>query len=336
MAMASLRLHTAARAPAAPLPCTAVERQVASGFEFEAMSSRCEIRLAGADSGRLAVVAQQAIDEVRRIEAKYSRYRSQSVVGRINAGAGAAAAVEIDPETTSLLNFAAQLHSLSDGLFDITSGLLRRAWDFKAARRPAAGEIEALLPLIGWQKVERSATGVRLPLAGMEIDFGGFGKEYAADRAAAVLLRQGQRHGFVNLGGDIRVLGPRPDGRAWRFAIQHPREPEGCIASLELQDGALATSGDYDRHFEADGQRYCHILDPRTGWPVQGWQSVSVTAPACVAAGALTTIAMLKGAQALAWLRAQGAGYLAVDSQGLVHRDDADDHGSNEPESENR
>jgi FAD:protein FMN transferase len=283
------------------------------GFSFGAMSSLCEVRLDGDDEPGLAAAARAAIDEVRRIEQKYSRYRADSIVSRINAAAGADEAVPVDAETASLLDFAAELHRWSDGLFDITSGVLRRAWDFRAGRVPEPAQLQPLLPLIGWSQVEWAAGRIRLPRAGMELDFGGFGKEYAADRAAAVLAAAGQRHGFVNLGGDIRVLGPRADGQAWRFGIQHPRQAEGTIASVEMHDGALASSGDYERFFERDGRRYCHILDPRTGWPVSTWASVSVVAPACVAAGALSTIAMLKGEQALAFLATQQASCLAVD-----------------------
>jgi FAD:protein FMN transferase len=283
------------------------------GFRFQAMSSVCEIRLDGDDEEALANAAQQAIDEVHRIESKYSRYRADSIVSRINAAAGHDTPVEVDDETGALLNFAGQLHGLSDGLFDITSGVLRRAWDFKSGRLPDAAALQALLPLIGWSQVAWQNRRIQLPRAGMELDFGGFGKEYAADRAMAVLAAAGQAQGFVNLGGDIRVLGPRADGSAWHFGIQHPRQAEGAIAGVDMVEGALATSGDYERFFELDGRRYCHILDPHTGWPVSSWASISVTAPACVAAGALSTIAMLKGEQALDFLATQGATCLAVD-----------------------
>lgn len=286
-------------------------------FEFDAMSSVCEICLDDAHSEgepALARAAAQAISEVRRIEVAYSRYRADSIVSRINAAAGGPDSVLVDDETASLLSFAAQLHALSDGLFDITSGVLRRAWDFKAKRIPTDAALHQLLPLIGWSQVEWTGQSIRLPRAGMEVDFGGFGKEYAADRAMAALHAAGQRHGYVNLGGDIRVLGPRADGSAWRFGIQHPRQDERMIASVELREGALATSGDYERYFEHEGRRYCHILDPRTGWPVSHWASVSVTAPACVAAGALSTIAMLKGASALDFLAAQATTGLVVDT----------------------
>ena len=289
------------------------------------MSSLCEVRLEGGAEDALEDAATRAIDEVRRIEVKYSRYRPDSIVSRINAAAGTGRPIEIDDETAALMAFAGQLHDLSDGLFDITSGVLRKAWDFRAGRVPTDGELQSLLPLIGWSQVAFNDGHIHLPRTGMELDFGGFGKEYAADRAMAILATAGQRHGFVNLGGDIRVLGARSDGRAWRFGIQHPRRAEGTIASVDMIDGALASSGDYERFFELDGRRYCHVLDPRTGWPVSAWSSVSVTAPACVAAGALTTIAMLKGEQALDFLNTQSSTYLAADtSLRMFHHELAD------------
>ena len=290
------------------------------GFEFGAMACVCEVRISGLAAAHATRLAHQAIAEVRRIEAAYSRYRPDSVLSRINAAAGTGVALAVDEETAHLLDFAAQLHAASDGLFDVTSGVLRRAWDFKAARAPAAGQLEALLPLVGWHQVHWAGGQVALPRAGMELDFGGIGKEYAADRAATLLQRLGASSAMVNLGGDIRLVGPRPDGEPWALGIAHPRQPGALLATMSLHQGALATSGDYERFFEVDGRRYCHVLDPRSGWPVHGWQSVSVVAPACLAAGALTTIAMLKGDGALAFLDAQQVDYLAVDEQGCLHR----------------
>ncbi len=311
------------------------ESVTSCGFSFQAMSSVCEVRLDGVHDAALNDAAQAAalaaISEVQRIEFKCSRYRADSIVSTINAAAGTGFSVAVDAETAGLLNFAAQLHALSDGLFDITSGVLRRAWDFKAAVLPNASALKALLPLIGWQQVKFENDRISLPQTGMEIDFGGFGKEYAADRAVAVLHEAGQRHGFVNLGGDIRVLGPRVDGSPWRFGIQHPRRDDATIASVDLTEGALASSGDYERYFEQGGKRYCHILDPHTGWPVSakdgGWASVSVTAPACLAAGALSTIAMLKGVSALDFLATQQATYLAVNASMKTFRCQADESG---------
>jgi thiamine biosynthesis lipoprotein len=251
-------------------------------FSFRAMASRCEIRLFASDEATARGWADAGIDEVRRIEAKYSRYRDDSVTTAINRSAGGGP-IAIDDETAALLAFADALHRQSDGLFDLTSGVLRRAWDFKAARLPATNDIEPLLPLVGWGRVERDGCHVRLPAAGMEIDFGGIGKEYAADRAAARIEALGARHGLVNLGGDVRIVGPQPDGAPWTVGVQDPRADAGiAIASLALVGGAMASSGDYERYFEHEGRRYCHLLDPRTGWPVAHWRSMSVVAPVCV------------------------------------------------------
>jgi FAD:protein FMN transferase len=286
--------------------------------EFQAMASPCGLRLVGADEAALRAAGAAAVAEVQRIEAAYSRYRADSVVGRLNSLAGSGKALEVDDETQALLDFAGQLHALSDGRFDATSGVLRRAWDFRAARVPSAEEVQGLLTLVGWPLVRRRGREVELLHAGMQLDFGGFGKEYAADRAAAVLLAAGVRGGFVDLGGDLRLLGPRADGSAWRLGIRHPRQAGALLAEVELDSGALATSGDYERFFEVDGRRYAHVLDARSGWPVTHWRSISVVAPTCAAAGAVCTLAMLAGADAPAFLQAQGVPWLAVDAAGRV------------------
>jgi thiamine biosynthesis lipoprotein len=270
------------------------------------------LHLYAPDDAALQRACAAAEAEVRRIETQYSRYRDDSIVSRINAAAGSGSAIEVDDETAALLDYAATAFAQSGGLFDITSGVLRRVWDFKARRVPAQREIDALKPLIGWDQVEWRRPGVRLPREGMELDFGGFGKEYAADRAAAVLLAQGLRHGLVDLAGDIRVIGSHPDGAPWQVGIQHPRAA-GAIATIPLTRGAIASSGDYERGFERDGRRYCHILDPRSGWPVQGLAAVSVLADRCLIAGTACTTAMLLGADdGPRWLADLGLPHLYV------------------------
>jgi thiamine biosynthesis lipoprotein len=291
------------------------------GFEFQAMGTACRLRLAGCGEDAAHAAADAAIAEVRRIEVKYSRYREDSIVSRVNASAGSGQAVEVDAETADLLDFAERLHAASGGLFDVTTGVLRRVWDFRAGRLPEPAALATELARVGWRHVRWRRPFVELTLAGMELDFGGFGKEYAADRAGTLLLEHGISGGLVNLGGDIRVIGPHPDGSPWALGIAHPRRADAVIATIALQRGGLATSGDYERYFERDGQRYCHILDPRSGWPVQHWQSVSVVAPACLAAGALSTIAMLSGAGAHDLLLGQGVGFLTVDARGEIRRE---------------
>jgi thiamine biosynthesis lipoprotein len=282
---------------------------------FDAMASRCEVRLATPDAQRAERLMRQAIEEVRRIETKYSRYRPDSIVSRINAAAGKEP-VACDRETMSLMAYAGALYGASDGLFDITSGVLRGAWDFRQPRVPGAKVLEPLLALVGWPQVECGAEDVFLRKAGMEIDFGGFGKEYAADRVATLLIDAGMRHGYVNLGGDMRFLGPQLDGEPWYICIQDPRDPDGLAGAVPISQGALATSGDYERFFELDGERYCHILDPRSGMPVRYWRSVSVVAPLAIAAGSCSTITMLKQQDGLDFLNASDMGYLAVDDEG--------------------
>ncbi len=294
-------------------------------FAFSAMASPCSLQIDGQDERGMRKAAAAAIAEVQRIERKFSRYTEDSVVSRINRAAGEDA-VEVDAETDELLGFADSLWTLSGGLFDISSGVLRRAWDFKAGKLPAASALQELLTKVGWQHVERQGQQVRLALPGMELDFGGFGKEYAADRAAAMLLQHGIRHALVNLGGDIHALGerglPELQGAPWSVHIRHPRADasggDTTLAVLPLARGGLATSGDYERFFMLDGVRYCHVLDPRTGWPVAHWQSVTVLAANTTTAGALTTIVMLKGGDAITWLQAQGVRYLAVQYDGQV------------------
>lgn len=285
---------------------------------FKAMGSACEVVLAAASLEEAQVLGQVAIDEVLRIERKYSRYTSDSVIAQINRQA-ALAPVACDDETWSLFLFASQLFEKSDGLFDITSGVLRKAWNFKQAQVPSADMLDNLLPLIGWQKVIMKDQRIALSLQGMEVDLGGFGKEYAADRAAQMLKEKGVASGYVNLAGDMRFLGPKPSGEPWLIGIQDPRHPDQVIATLPMSHGGLATSGDYERYFESNGQRYCHVLNPLTGWPVKHWRTVSVTAPLAVLAGCTTTMAMLKEEEGLSFLKSTGFDFFAIDHAGDVH-----------------
>jgi len=292
-------------------------------FPFRAMAAGHELLLGGADEGVLAHAAQAAIADVARIETKYSRYRDDSVTTRINRGAGGPA-IAIDAETAALLRYADACHTQSGGLFDLTSGVLRAAWDFKATppALPTSDALAAAIARIGWRDVEWDDRQVRLRRAGMELDFGGIGKEYAADRVATLCIEAGVPHGCANLGGDVRVWGSRPDGSPWRIGIRHPRREGAAIVGVDVHDGALATSGDYERFIEVDGHRYCHILDPRTGMPVTAWQSLSVVAPLAVVAGSYATIGMLLGMQAPAVLAAAGLRWLGVDADGAL-RDSA-------------
>ncbi len=286
---------------------------------FNALGSKNEITIysnARNDAQRGFELVER---EVNRIEEKFSRYRPESVVSIINAAAGVTP-VEIDDETARMFDFADACHKQSEGLFDITSGALRAAWKFREARVPTKDEITRSLQRIGWTRVQRKGRTVFLPETGMEIDFGGFGKEYAVDQAIAVLGDAGIKCAQVNLGGDLRVIGLPPNRTHWIFGISDPRRHGSIIASLEVTGGALASSGDYERYFELDGARYCHILNPRTGMPVTDFRSVSVLAPAALIAGSCTTITMLLGKKSgLSFLQRLGFSYLAIDAAGEMY-----------------
>lgn len=273
-------------------------------LRFQAMGSPCEVQVDTVDAALAARIGVIVQAEAMRIDRKFSRYRADSVVGQINAGAGSV--VEVDRETAGLLDYADGCYRMSEGAFDITSGVLRRAWTFDGSDRvPDQAEVARLLPHVGWDKVLWD--GVRLRLVpGMEIDLGGIAKEYAVDCALALATAHSQVPLLINFGGDLRVSGPRRDGERWRVLIEG-MAMEQPAAWLELANGAVTTSGDARRFVERDGRRYGHILDPRTGMSViDPPRAVTVAAPTCVEAGVLSTLAMLQGARAEAFLADAG------------------------------
>lgn len=280
------------------------------------MGTPCDIQLYAQTQAEARRVAEAAIADVRRLEALYSRYRSDSFLSAINRVAATGGRITVDEETAGLLNYAATCHEQSEGLFDITSGILRRAWRFDLGTLPEPAQIQALLEKVGWHKLRWQPPVLKFPMPGMEIDFGGIVKEYAVDRAAALCQGAGIRHGVINLGGDIKVIGPRADGSPWRIGVRHPRHKETVMQTLLLREGALASSGDYERCIIVDGIRYGHVLNPKTGWPVRHLTAVSVIADFCVVAGSASTIAMLKEDSGPAWLETLDLPHLWVDVQG--------------------
>lgn len=276
---------------------------------FYAMASPCEVHVVTPDASRAAELAENVAAEVWRIERKYSRYLAGNIVHLINSARGRTVAV--DDETARLLDYAEMLFELSEGRFDITSGALRRAWRFDGGDRvPTAAEVSALMQHVGWPRVRWDRTDATLRMEpGMEIDFGGIGKEYAVDRAIE-LLRDAAEPCLVNLGGDLAVTGPAAHGRPWRVGIEAVDRHGKPARLLELERGALATSGDARRFLLNDGRRYCHVLDARTGWAVEGApRSVTVAAPTCTEAGTFSTLALLHGAHAEEFLSTQGVAF---------------------------
>ena len=270
------------------------------------MGCPCELQFYAKNNAFAQHVAQRVMADIDRLEQRYSRYRADSFLSKINHVAAVGGSISVDDETAGLLNYAQTCYELSDGLFDITSGILRRAWRFETNVLPDDKGIQALLQKVGWQHIRWENPTLTFLQAEMEIDFGGIVKEYAADRAATLCLDSGILHGMVNLGGDIKIIGAHPDGSAWRVGIQHPRDKTKVWKTVVLKTGALASSGDYERCMVIDGVRYGHILNPKTGYPVRHLAAVSVVADFCVVAGSAATVAMLKETKGEKWLTSLG------------------------------
>ncbi len=243
--------------------------------------------------------------EAWRIESSFSRYDSDNIVHRINTAGGAA--IDVDTETANLIDFAAALHSLSDGRFDITSGVLREVWTFDGSDRvPSEHQVKIVLARVGWHKVLWKRPTLTL-LPGMQIDFGGIGKEYAVDRAAAIAASFSAAPCLINFGGDMAAVSADPESMPWRVGIESLTPGAGQpFKRIDLQRGGLATSGDARRFLLKNDTRYSHLLNPLTGWPVvNAPRSVTVAADTCTEAGMLATLAMLMGSGAEPFLQQQ-------------------------------
>lgn len=277
---------------------------------FNAMASPCEIIIQSMDKQLASEIGRVLTQEVWRIEDKYSRYDKQSVCSIINAKAGQS--VAIDQETYLLLNFAQQCYQLSDGLFDISSGVLRQAWLFDGSDNlPSKAKVSQTLKFVGWRKIKFDQQQITLA-NNMEIDFGGIGKEYAVDRAIILAKQITNKPVLVNLGGDLGVTTARLNNEAWHVAIEHPDidEESGDVTKqdmiVSLKQGALATSGDARRFLLKEGKRYGHILNAKTGWPIENApRSMTVVAPQCIQAGILATLSLLQGNNAEQFLTEQ-------------------------------
>ena len=272
---------------------------------FRAMACHCEVLLRNVPAGTAQQLVDLAASEAWRVEHRFSRYRDDNIIARINSAEGGW--VEVDDETERLLDYAEACWQLSDGLFDITSGILRRAWTFDGSDQvPTQAQVEPLLALIGWQRLQRQPGRLRMD-AGMQLDFGGIGKEYAVDRALQLLRDQTDAAVLVNFGGDI--AGCCGDDEPWQIGMEGVAG-QRMAGKLKLTNGALATSGDSRRYLLRDGIRYSHVLNPKTGWPVMGApHAVTVAAAQCTLAGMLATMALLQGAEAESFLQQQQVQY---------------------------
>ncbi len=266
---------------------------------FTAMSTACRVNFRTTNSALARALQDEVLEWVTAFEAKYSRFIPDSLISRINAASGEHW-VEVDAETDAIFNLCQEMIFFTKGVFDPTSLPLIRLWNWKAnpAVIPTEDTIAATREIVGWRKIQRRKGGIFLPHKGMCLDLGGIGKEYAVDRVLTMCMDRGITNVLVDFGQDVRVHGQPADKPAWHIGLDDPKNPGHCWTGVAVNNHAVATSGDYLRHFTIDGRRFGHIIDPRTGWPVDNKvMAVSVIAPSCSFAGIISTAAFILGAR---------------------------------------
>ena len=266
-------------------------------LEFRAMSTPCQVKVHGVAESVAREFQADVVNWVGRFEARYSRYIPDSLISRINAAAGEHW-VETDPETDRLFQLCHELFFFTRGSFDPSASPLMRLWNWKQqpGRVPDEEAIRAARELVGWNKIQRRPGSIFLPQRGMALDLGGIGKEYAVDCVINMAINRGIQNILVDFGQDVRVRGHAPDKKFWWIGLDDALNPGHCWGGVAVTDQAVATSGDYLRHFMIAGVRYGHILDPRTGYPaLNHCRAASVIAPSCTIAGLLSTSACILG-----------------------------------------
>jgi thiamine biosynthesis lipoprotein len=284
-------------------------------------------------------IAEKAIDaalaEIENLDRLLNFFSSESEVSNINKNAGISA-IKVSPDTLDVLDMSLLVSKNTAGAFDITIGPVITLYDFYKKIKPEDSVIKKNLPLINYRDliIDRNKSTAFLKKKGMLIDLGGISKGYAADKAVEVLKRNGIHAGLVSVAGDIKAFGLKPDGMPWKIGIRNPRispnpllvkgseggVTEDIIATIELRDMAISTSGDYERYFMLDGRRYHHILDPKTGYPAEGSQSVSIITNKALFTDAFATGVFILGPErGMKFLEKMGLDGVIVDSQGKVH-----------------
>jgi len=263
------------------------------------MGTIFQITVAGVPDERAEPAVRAALDEIARLEDVLSEWKPESEISRINAAAGDEP-VRVGEDTMAVVKAGVDVSRWSDGAFDLSWAALRGLYDFRPGEGsvPSREEIRRRLPLIEWEDivVDEEESTVFLRREGMAIGTGGIAKGYALDRAADILEEAGFESFMLFGGGQVQVHGMRGN-RPWRVGIQHPRRPD-YFAFLEATEGTISTSGDYEHFFvDEEGKRWHHILDPRTGLPVEGTTSVTVLAPSGLYGDALSTACFVLGPQ---------------------------------------
>jgi len=270
-------------------------------YEDSRVSMACtySIVVYGSELEQLRQIVNDALDEVDRIDRLMSHYKKESQLSRVNQQA-AYKPVQIDSELFDFLEECLRYSRQSDGAFDITVGPLMKAWGFfrGEGRMPKKSELAAALSNVGYRKVilDKREMTVLFEKAGVELDLGGIAKGYAVDRVVKLLKERGIGRALVSAGGStIYGLGSPPDSPGWEIQVQDPVDQRKFVGTISLNNSALSVSGSYEKFFEMNGVRYSHIMDPRTGMPVQGVLSVLVITQTGTAGDALDNVFYVLG-----------------------------------------
>ncbi len=262
------------------------------------MGNSFDITIVAQDSTESNYYIDLAITEIKRIEALISSWDPNSQTSLINKNAGIKA-VKVDTELIELIERSIVISKLTDGAFDISYASMDNIWRFDGSTTtlPSKENIKHSIEKVGFENIilDKEKSTVFLKLKGMKIGFGAIGKGYAADKAKALLISKGARSGIINASGDINTWGKQVDGSSWKVAITNPLNKDKVFALLPISDGAVVTSGNYEKYTIIDGKRYSHIISPKTGYPSAGLSSVSVFAPKAELADALATAVFVMG-----------------------------------------
>ncbi len=283
------------------------------------MGTVVEIMAGGQDGDKLEAAVNAALAEMERLDKLLSSHRQDSDVTRLSQ---AGSKHEVAIETAEVIALGLNVAQRSGGAFDLTLGELKTLWSFdkESPTVPDQQAVSAALIGIGPRALVLNGRQVTKQAPQLQVDLGGIGKGYAVDRAIAVLKQHGVTSAAVNAGGDMYLLGQRPQ-RPWRIGIQHPRQKDTVLETVQVRDRAVVTSGDYERFFELDNVRYHHIFDPQNGFPARACRSVTVIADSVALGDALATAVFVlgpeEGLQLLAeYPEAEG---LVVAADGTLH-----------------
>lgn len=265
------------------------------------MGSRFDVTVVARDSITASAHIDTAIAEIDRIEKLISSWDENSQTSKINKYAGIKP-VKVDDELFKLIERAIEISKLTDGAFDISYASMDKIWKFDGSmtEMPTDEEIKASVAKVGYKNIllDKLNSTVFLKIEGMKIGFGAIGKGYAADKAKDLLISKGVVSGIINASGDMNTWGKQPDGSEWKIAITNPLNKNKAFALLPITNGAVVTSGNYEKYVSFNGKRYSHIIDPRTGYPSSGIISVTVFAPKAELADALATSIFVMGKEA--------------------------------------